>query len=154
MTSAQTSPPPLVVRADEGERIHAAGLDHLFKLTGEHTAGLLGLEEVVVPPKTLGARPHVHGSHDEYFYVLDGELTVVLDTGEVVLRTGDLAAAPRGTLHGFHNTSDEPARGLGLFTPPGYEQYFRDVHAAVESGTPLTDDLLVELRSCYDTKTR
>jgi hypothetical protein len=39
-----------------------------------------------------------------------------------------------------------------LYTPPGYEQYFRDVHAAVEAGAEITDQLLAELRSRYDTE--
>lgn len=40
-----------------------------------------------------------------------------------------------------------------MYTPPGYEQYFRDVHAAVETGTEITDDLLQRLRGRYDTET-
>ncbi len=145
---------PVVVRAGEGERIVAAGVDHLFALTGDQTGGLLGLEHFSVPPRTLGARPHVHHGHDEYFYVLEGELTIVTAAGEVVLSPGDLATAPRGALHGFLNPSETVAvRGLGLYTPPGYEQYFRDVHAAVESGAELTDELLAGLRSHHRTET-
>ncbi len=69
-----------VVRADEGEAIVAAGVQHLFKLTGVHTGGRLGVEQFEVPAATLGARPHVHREHDEYFYVLHGELTVATCT--------------------------------------------------------------------------
>ncbi|WP_369136890.1 cupin domain-containing protein [Modestobacter versicolor] len=140
-----------VVRAAEGERVDAAGVAHLFKLTG----GRLGLERFDVPPLTVGAGPHVHGSHDEYFYVLGGTLTVTTDDGEVELSTGDLAAAPRGALHGYRNASpDTPATALCLYTPPGYEQYFRDVHAAAADGAEVTPALLAELRSRYDTESR
>jgi hypothetical protein len=38
-----------------------------------------------------------------------------------------------------------------MYTPPGYEQYFRDVHAAVAAGSELTVDLLAELRGNYQT---
>jgi len=42
-----------------------------------------------------------------------------------------VAHAPRGALHGFRNAhADIVAQALCLYTPPGYEQYFRDVHAA------------------------
>jgi mannose-6-phosphate isomerase-like protein (cupin superfamily) len=140
-----------VVRAGEGELIEAAGVAHLFKLTG----GRLGLERFDVPPLTVGARPHVHGSHDEYFYVLGGTLTVDTADGEVALRPGDLAAAPRGAVHGYRNASpDTPATALCLYTPPGYEQYFRDVHAALAEGADPTPALLAELRSRYDTESR
>lgn len=154
MSVTSTHGQPVVVRAGEGESIVAAGVDHLFGLTGAQTGGLLGLEHFSVPPRTLGARPHVHHGHDEYFYVLEGELTLVLADGEIVVAPGDLATAPRGSLHGFPNPSETAAvRGLGLYTPSGYEQYFRDVHEAVEPGTELTDELLAELRSGYRTVT-
>ncbi|MGK5685473.1 cupin domain-containing protein [Actinoplanes sp. URMC 104] len=148
----QPSVPAVVVRAAEGEPIPAAGVLHLFKLTGEHTGGRFGLEEFTVPPATVGARPHIHRGHDEYFYVLSGELTVATESGEIVLGPSDLASACRGSVHGFRNASDDtPVRALCMYTPPGYEQYFRDVHAAVAAGTELTVDLLSQLRSRYET---
>ena len=75
---SNSSEQSLVVRAGEGELISAAGVEHLFKLTGQHTGGRFGIERFVVPPITLGARPHVHRGHDEYFYALQGRLTVDL----------------------------------------------------------------------------
>jgi quercetin dioxygenase-like cupin family protein len=150
--SDQQRVPAVVVRSGEGELIPAAGVVHLFKLTGEQTEGRFGLEEFTVPPGTLGARPHIHQAHDEYFYVMSGQLMVATGDGETVLGPGDLAAAPRGSVHGFRNASETtPVQGLCMYTPPGYEQYFRDVHAAVAAGTELTVDLLAELRGRYRT---
>ena len=141
-----------IIRASEGEAIPAAGVQHLFKVTGANTAGLFGLEQFLVPPDTLGARPHIHWGHDEYFYVLEGELTVATGATEVVLGAGDLAQAGRGAVHGFRNASmSTPTRALCMYTPPGYEQYFRDVHAAVAAGSELTVDLLRDLRAGYAT---
>ncbi|SDO62591.1 Cupin domain-containing protein [Klenkia soli] len=151
MTSAER-PQPLVVRRGEGELLDVGGIRHLFALTGDDTGGRFGLEEFALPPSTLGARPHVHGSHDEYFVVLAGQLTLSTAGDDVVLAPGDTAAALRGTAHGYRNdSSTEPARALCLYTPAGYEQYFRDVHAAVAAGEDPTDDLLAALRSRYDT---
>ncbi|CAN5474416.1 cupin domain-containing protein [soil metagenome] len=153
MTPSADRVPAAVIRALEGEAISAAGIEHLFKLTGAHTAGLFGLEEFLVPPDTVGARPHIHWRHDEYFYVLEGALMLATDTGEVVLGAGDLGQAGRGAVHGFRNAGrSTPARALCMYTPPGYEQYFRDVHAAVAAGTELTVDLLGDLRASYDTE--
>lgn len=151
--SARQHRPAAVITAAGGERIPADGVEHLFKLTGAQTGGRLGVEEFVVPPLTLGARPHIHWAHDEYFYVLEGELTVATAGGEAVLGPGDLAHAPRGSVHGFRNASEAaPTRALCLYTPPGYEGYFRDVHAAAEAGVEVTPALLSELRAAYDTE--
>ncbi|MEV0976298.1 hypothetical protein [Streptomyces sp. NPDC049915] len=64
---------------------------------------------------------------------------------------GDLLAATRGTPHGFRNAGPVTARALCLYTPAGYENYFRDVHAAVTAGAEATDELLAEFRSRYRT---
>lgn len=113
-----------IIRAAAGESIPAAGIDHLFKLTSADTDGRLGLERFEVPPLTIGARPHIHHAHDECFYVVGGDLTVATDEGEVVLGPGDLAYAPRGSVHGFRNADAIVASiVLCIYTPPGYEQY-------------------------------
>lgn len=138
----------IVVRAGEGETISAAGVQHLFKLTGDR----LGLARFVVPPGIVGAAPHVHHEHDETFYVLEGVLTVATAAGDIAVLAGDLAYAPRGSVHGFRNASDAEAVALCMYTPPGYEQYFRDVHDAVASGAELTPGLVAELRHRYATE--
>lgn len=87
--------------------------------------------------------------------MLTGSLTVASSKGDVLLGVGDLTHAPRGTLHGFRNSSSDIAvHALCLHTPSGDEQYFRDVHAAVAAGQQLTVDLLADLRSHYDTGSR
>lgn len=144
--------PAVIVGTSEGELIPAAGVEHLFKLTGADTGGRFGLERFLLPPGTVGARPHIHWGHDEYFYVVAGALTVDTDGGEVLLGAGDLAHAPRGSVHGFRNADpNAPTTALCMYTPAGYEQYFRDVHGAVAAGAELTTDLLGDLRAGYDT---
>jgi uncharacterized cupin superfamily protein len=44
--------------------------------------------------------PNQH--EDEFVYVLEGELTLVEDDGETVLRAGDCAAFPKNTGNGRH----------------------------------------------------
>ncbi|MFI2207057.1 cupin domain-containing protein [Streptomyces sp. NPDC020192] len=153
MTDDQSPVPtrPLLRRPREGELIDVAGVAHFFRLTGEHTGGRFAFEEFSLAPGTIGARPHVHEGHDEYFYVLEGELTLHTGDGEVTAGPGDLLAAMRGTPHGFRNAGAVPAHALCLYTPAGYENYFRDVHAAVSAGDEATDELLAEFRSRYRT---
>ncbi|MFI9720425.1 cupin domain-containing protein [Streptomyces sp. NPDC052396] len=153
MTEDQTREParPLLRRRQDGELIDVAGVAHFFRLTGEDTDGRFAFEEFSLAPGTIGARPHVHEGHDEYFYVLEGELTLHTGDGEVTANPGDLLAATRGTPHGFRNAGQVTTRALCLYTPAGYENYFRDVHAAVSAGAEVTDELLAEFRSRYRT---
>ncbi|MDX6228579.1 MAG: hypothetical protein QOI76_1969 [Frankiales bacterium] len=153
MSSPSPRVPAVVVRASAGESISAFGVENLFKLTGADTGGRFGFAQFAVPPGNVGAAPHIHHAHDECFFVLDGELTVAAESGEVVLGPGDLAYAPRGSVHGFRNAApDRATLALCVYTPPGYEGYFRDVHDAVTSGAEVTPGLIAELRLRYATE--
>ncbi|MFD1930864.1 MULTISPECIES: cupin domain-containing protein [Nonomuraea] len=145
------APRPLLRRPEDGELIDVAGVAHFFRLTGEHTGGRFAFEEFTLEAGIVGARPHVHAEHDEYFYVLEGELTLHNGDGEVTVGPGHLLSAVRGTPHGFRNAGTGTARALCLYTPAGYEGYFRDVHAAVAAGAEVTDELLAEFRARYRT---
>lgn len=68
---------------------------------------------------------HAHPATDELFLVLEGELTIRLDDGEVVLRPGELYVVPRGTAHQpFSSTGAsclllEPSGTLNTGDAPG-----------------------------------
>ncbi|RZS90995.1 cupin domain [Motilibacter rhizosphaerae] len=144
---------PLVLPPDDAERIEIGGVEHVFRLSARHGEGRLGIEEFVLPPGTTGARPHVHEAHDEYFYVLSGALTLHTGPGgELEAGPGGLVAALRGSVHGFRNAGADPVTGLVLYTPAGYEQFFRDVHEAVAGGEPLSDELMASLRPRHATR--
>jgi uncharacterized cupin superfamily protein len=55
-----------------------------------------------LPPGAWSSQRHWHAKEDEFVYVLSGELTLVTDDGEVVLRSGDCAAFPKNTPNGHH----------------------------------------------------
>lgn len=64
-----------------------------------------------------GAGPHLHRQHADSFYVLEGELAVLVQGEEHLLGPGGCACAPPGVVHGFRSTS--PARFLNFHTPDG-----------------------------------
>jgi quercetin dioxygenase-like cupin family protein len=51
----------------------------------------------------------------DLIYVLDGEITLVLDDGEAVLQPGDCVVQQQ-TNHAWRNDNDHPVRLLGLMT--------------------------------------
>lgn len=59
-----------------------------------------------IPP---GTKPVMHASDTlDYGIVLEGEITIVLETGEAVLHKGDFII-DRGVSHGWRNTGNEDA---------------------------------------------
>ena len=70
-------------------------------------------------PHRDGASPHVHRQHSDLFYVLEGELTVLVgpDRTETRAPAGTLALAPPLVVHGFRNASDGEMRYLNFHAP-------------------------------------
>ena len=77
-----------------------------------------GVNLVELPPGCWSAQRHWHTHEDEFVYVLDGELVLVTDAGEQVLRAGMAAGFPAGTPDGHHliNRTDRPATYLEVGT--------------------------------------
>jgi quercetin dioxygenase-like cupin family protein len=86
-----------------------------------------------------GADLHVHRHHTDMFYVLEGELTVMLGTdgGAATVPAGTLARVPPLVVHGFRNGSDEEVRYLNLHAPG---QRFADFLRALRDGRTFTYD--------------
>ncbi len=81
-------------------------------------------------PGREGADPHIHRRHTDFFYVLEGELTVRLGLEDdlVVVPQGALARVPPLVVHGFRNGSDREMRYLNLHAPGmGFADYMRGI---------------------------
>ena len=76
-------------------------------------AGLtqFGVNLLRLPPGAWSSQRHRHTAEDEFTYVLEGEVVLVTDDGEEVLRAGDCAGFRAGDANGHHlqNRSDRDA---------------------------------------------
>jgi mannose-6-phosphate isomerase-like protein (cupin superfamily) len=64
----------------------------------------------IYPPQAGGKRTAMHRTRTlDYVVVIDGEIVLILDDSEVVLRKGDVVVQ-RGTNHAWENRSDAAAR--------------------------------------------
>ena len=70
-----------------------------------------GVNLVEMPPGCWSSQRHWHSHGDEFVYVVSGELTLVTDAGETVMRPGMVAGFPAGRPDGHHliNRSSAPA---------------------------------------------
>ncbi len=98
----------------------------LVKLAGSDTDEAVAVVHLTVP-KLSGPPLHRHGREDEWFYVIDGEITWEIDGKRFSGGAGTSAFAPRGTAHAFQNFSDQTAHVLVMVTPAGLERFFEDV---------------------------
>jgi len=61
-----------------------------------------GINLMRLPPGGWSSQRHWHSHEDEFVYVLEGELILIEDGGETLLRAGDCAAFPKNTGNGHH----------------------------------------------------
>ena len=111
-------------------------LDDLWIVLAEakDTGGRFSMMEELAP-KDTGPGPHKHTWSDETFYMLDGEMTVLIGDEVKTARTGDFLMVPRNTRHAFRVDS-ETARFLNGYTPASLEA------CLVEMAMPATERAL------------
>jgi uncharacterized cupin superfamily protein len=70
-------------------------------------AGLtqFGVNLVRIAPGSASSQRHWHENEDEFLLVLEGELVLIEDGGETVLRVGDVAGFKAGVPNGHHLVS-------------------------------------------------
>ena len=79
-------------------------------------------EETFVPP-------HTHADQDEYIYVLEGRIDLILDGATQSATVGDLVRMPRGIPHAFFNNSGKPVKALFWAAPAGkLVDLYRRIH--------------------------
>ncbi len=61
-----------------------------------------GVNLMRLPPGAWSSQRHWHSHEDEFVHVLEGEVVLVEDGGETLLRAGDSAAFRKGTGNGHH----------------------------------------------------
>jgi uncharacterized cupin superfamily protein len=86
--------------------------DRVRRALGD-VAGLtqFGVNLQTLPPGAWSSQRHWHTAEDEFIYVLSGEVVLITDFGEEILRAGDCAGFKAGVADGHHvvNRSDRDA---------------------------------------------
>jgi uncharacterized cupin superfamily protein len=82
-----------------------------------------GVNLVTLKPGAWSSQRHWHGNEDEFAYVLEGEITLVEDHGEVVLKPGDTAGwkADSRIGHCLVNRTKQDARYIEVGTRAAFE---------------------------------
>jgi uncharacterized cupin superfamily protein len=121
-------PPPFDEPCRARERIKlgdAAGLSQF------------GVNLLHLPPGAWSSQRHWHTGEDEFVYVLFGEVVLVTNEGEEVLRAGDAAGFSAGDKNGhcLQNRSSQEVRVLEIGSRvPGDVAYYSDIDMVAPAG--------------------
>ena len=118
------------------------GLPTWIKADRDLTNGHFSLIEQVIPPG-FESPWHVHRSEDESFYVLEGEMLVILEGSRFLLEVGDFAFGPRGIPHGFRIEGDKPARILLMTTGSDFADFITETSTPSDAPPAAPDMALL-----------
>ncbi|CAM4510544.1 quercetin dioxygenase-like cupin family protein [Paenibacillus endophyticus] len=100
---------------------------------------------------------HVHENEDESFYVLDGELEMIVGADTFLVQSGEYVFAPRGIPHTFKVKSNK-ARFLITAYPAGFDSFVKELgtpyaegmEALIEPPTPEFLQRLIQVSKKYN----
>ncbi len=148
-----------LVERDEGDQLDGVTI----KLYGEETNQAVSIIEQLFEPGLL-LPPHVH-ENDVWLYVLDGEMHARVGDEIVKASPGCWVLKPRRIPHTMWNAGDETARIIEVYTPGGFELFFKDFGERVRQGPvgleelnrlgdphgiSFFEDWIPELKAAYD----
>ena len=104
-------------------------------------AGLtqFGVNLLRLPPGVWSSQRHWHTAEDEFVYVLEGEVVLISDSGEEVLRAGDCAGFKAGERNAHHllnrASADAVLLEVGSRNPESDEVDYPDIDLTIRAGT-------------------
>ena len=115
----------IVLGAGEGKTISVLGNTYTYKAAKKETGGAYALIETTIVGD--GPPPHIHSTEEEAFYVLEGELNVLVGERTVTATAGAFVLVPRGTVHTFSKAGTASAKTLTIISPAGFEKFFEEI---------------------------
>ena len=99
----------------------------------------------------MGVPRHTPTREDEVYFVLAGELEVIVGEKAFVLRPGDTLLAPRDIPHELHNSGDATNHYLLVFSPSGFEEFIMATAVpAPDNAVAPTEPPAVAVRNVHE----
>jgi quercetin dioxygenase-like cupin family protein len=129
--------PPITVLSDQLRLLLRSG----------HSPGRMSVMLVDVPPGG-GVPPHSHEREEEGYFVLEGELALMIDG--VIHRLGaqGFGHVPPGTVHGYANDGAAPVRFLAWTIGGPIDEFFTEMSRRVRR-MPEDAPAMAELTARY-----
>jgi len=106
---------PVIKYESVGKKAESeSGLEVRSLVDAHEGSESLRMGEITIAPHSRIAR-HVHSNTEEAIVILEGTLDVLLGRQRMSLGPGNAVLAPAGSVHGFLNRQEEPARILFIF---------------------------------------
>ena len=145
LTTGYEAAKPFFRPSGTAPAVYGPGDLYSMLVTGKESNNVFFQFEAFVP-EGGGPPPHIHSREDETFYVISGNLEILLGDKTHLAKAGDFVYIPRGTVHRFKNIGKEMAVQLVTFSPAWVEKFFEEVFPTVKdrkaAPPPITEELI------------
>jgi len=128
--------PQLMIVPPEQARVYSQGLGEARILVDDKGAGGAWWLGTFREDPGFMTLLHLHPQMDEYFFVLQGVLSVVIDGAWHDLKAGTFALVPRGTAHAQGNTGNEPVHFVGGGSAGAFARFFMELDGIAKRVVP------------------
>jgi len=146
--------PGLLIVNPEDVPVYSQGLGEARIVVGEESSGSLWWMGQFREDPGFMTLLHLHPHMDEYFFVIQGVLSVFIDDAWHDLKAGAFARVPRGIPHAQGNTGKDSVHFIGSGSPAGFEKFFielNEITKRVPPGPQLGAEI-AKIMPNYDTK--
>lgn len=130
-TQSRAGAAPAGIAAADGELVYV-GRDPVRIKISPPTQGRFAMITQEVSPGTV-IPIHAHDREDEIIFIQSGIGEATLGDRTVPLAAGSTLYVPQGTWHGGRNIGKETLMWIAIYSPSGFEGYFREI------GRPAAD---------------
>ena len=118
--------PALALGHEDGELVYVGRDPVRIKVSPPDGRGRLAMITQDVSPGT-SIPVHLHEKEDEIIFIQSGTGEATLGDRRVGLAAGSTLFVPQGTWHGGRNTGSDTLRWVAIYSPAGFEGYFREI---------------------------
>jgi mannose-6-phosphate isomerase-like protein (cupin superfamily) len=105
----------VIVRPGEGH--HVANVEFLARSSDTPRFNF----SIITKQPGDGPPLHVHPEEDDAFYILEGEIVMIVEEDEIVVGPGTFVLVPPGVGHTFANRTQGVARIVNVHAPAGFD---------------------------------
>jgi len=139
-----------IIEPNGGKHIAIAGHINSILASKDDTDGSYSIVEAKVFSDS-GPMPHIQTREHEGFYVLEGEISFIVDGNEIIAKPGTFVNVPPNVTHSFKNKTNKLAKMLVIIAPGGLENLFVELGNEVSDPTiqppPMPENKMKEFTS-------
>jgi mannose-6-phosphate isomerase-like protein (cupin superfamily) len=127
ITAAQTraGSAPAGLAAADGELVYVGRDPVRIKISPPQEGRFAMITQEVSPGTVIPV--HAHDREDEIIFIQSGTGEASLGDRTLPLAAGSTLYVPQGTWHGGRNTGKDTLMWIAIYSPSGFEGYFREI---------------------------